>query len=108
MKRKFNRQTQLFSERPKFKSIGYARESSNTQVSIGNQIEELKNEGCCIVFQETINTNKKRPQFEEALGTLEKGDEIVFTKLDRGFKNQRQCINTLYDLQKKRDARSHN
>ena len=32
---------------------------------------------------------------------LKKGDEIVFTKLDRGFKNQRQCINTLYELQER-------
>ena len=53
------------------------------------------------MFQETIYTNKKRPQFDAALGTLKKGDEIVFTKLDRGFRNQRQCVNTLHELQKK-------
>ena len=38
---------------------------------------------------------------KEQLIALEEGDEIVFTKLDRGFKNQRQCINTLHDLQGK-------
>ena len=100
-KRKFRRQTPLFSERPQFKSIGYARELTNKQVSIGAQIEELRNAGCFVVFQETIHTNKKRPQFDAALGTLKKGDEIVFTKLDRGFRNQRQCVNTLHELQKK-------
>tara|TARA_B100000214_G_C23716480_1_gene512284 strand:- start:261 stop:596 length:336 start_codon:yes stop_codon:yes gene_type:complete len=51
-------------------------------------------------FQEAVSiTVKSRPQFDEALGTLEGGDEIVFTKLDRRFSNQRQCVNTLHDLQ---------
>ena len=102
MKNKFHRQTPLFSKRPQYKSIGYARESTNKQISVDAQIEELSNAGCFLVFQEKVNTaNKKRPQFDAALGTLEKGDEIVFTKLDRGFRNQRQCINTLYELQEK-------
>ena len=102
MKNKFHRQTPLFSKRPQYKSIGYARESTNKQISVDAQIEELNNAGCFLVFQENVNTtNKKRPQFDAALGTLEKGDEIVFTKLDRGFRNQRQCINTLYELQEK-------
>ena len=102
MKSKFHRQTPLFSERTQYKSIGYARESTNKQIFIFEQIEELKNAGCIFVFQETVdNANKKRPQFDLALETLEKGDEIVFTKLDRGFRNQRQCINTLHKLQEK-------
>ena len=102
MKNKFHRQTPLFSDRPQYKSIGYARESTNQQIAITSQIEKLKHSGCIFVFHETVNiANKKRPQFEAALGTLEEGDEIVFTKLDRGFRNQRECINTLYELQKK-------
>jgi len=102
MKIKFHRQTPLFSERPKYKSIGYARESSNKKISIVDQIEELTNAGCVSVFQETVNSaNKKRPQFYAALETLEEGDEIVFTKLDRGFRNQRECVNTLHVLQEK-------
>ena len=102
MKNKFHRQTPLFSDRPQYKSIGYARESTNQQIAITSQIEQLKHSGCIFVFHETVNiANKKRPQFEAALGTLEEGDEIVFTKLDRGFKNQRECINTLYELQEK-------
>ena len=102
MKSKFHRQSPLFSKRPRYKSIGYARASTNKQISIDDQIEELTNSGCFVVFQETFNSaNKKRPQFNAALETLEEGDEIVFTKLDRGFNNQRQCINTLNDLQEK-------
>ncbi len=102
MKSKFHRQTPLFSERPQYKSIGYARETTNKQISIFKQIEELTTAGCIFVFQETVdNANKKRPQFDSALETLEEGDEIVFTKLDRGFRNQRECVNTLHKLQEK-------
>ena len=99
---KFQREKPLFRDRPQYKSIGYARQSTNKQISIGAQIEELKKAGCLIVFQETVSSaNKERPQFEAALEMLEEGDEIVFTKLDRGFRNQRQCINTLHELQEK-------
>ena len=99
---KFQREKPLFRDRPQYKSIGYARQSTNKQISIGAQIEELKKAGCLIVFHETVSSaNKERPQFEAALEMLEEGDEIVFTKLDRGFKNQRQCINTLHELQEK-------
>ena len=99
---KFQREKPLFRDRPEYKSIGYARQGTNKQISIGAQIEELKKAGCLIVFQETVSSaNKERPQFEAALEMLEEGDEIVFTKLDRGFRNQRQCINTLHELQEK-------
>ena len=99
---KFHREKPLFRDRPHYKSIGYARQSTNKQISIDSQIEELRKAGCVAVFQETISiADKARPQFEAALRTLKEGDEIVFTKLDRGFRNQRQCIKTLYDLQEK-------
>ena len=99
---KFQREKPLFRDKPEYKSIGYARQGTNKQISIGAQIEELKKAGCLIVFQETVSSaNKERPQFEAALEMLEEGDEIVFTKLDRGFRNQRQCINTLHELQEK-------
>ena len=79
----------LFKDKPRYKSIGYARQSTNNQISNGAQVEELLKADCLVVNQETISSaNKKRPQLEEALGKLEAGDEIVFTKLDRGFRNQ--------------------
>ena len=99
---KFKREKPLFSERPIYKSIGYASKSSNQGISIDDQVAALKSAGCSVVLQENISqTRKKRPEFEAALGMLQKGDELVFTKLDRGFKNQRQCINTLLDLQER-------
>jgi len=102
MGKKFAREKPLFRDRPSYKSIGYARQSTSKQISIGAQVEDLKNAGCFVVFQETVSSaNKERPQFDAALETLEEGDEIVFTKLDRGFRTQRQCINTLHDLQAK-------
>ena len=102
MGKKFTREKPLFRDRPTYKSIGYARQSTSKQISIDAQVEELKKAGCIVVFQETVSSaDKTRPQFELALRILEKGDEIVFTKLFRGFRNQRQCINTLHELQKK-------
>ena len=74
MKSKFHRQSPLFSKRPRYKSIGYARATKNYQISIDDQIKELTNSGCFVVFQETFNSaNKKRPQFNAALETLEEG-----------------------------------
>ena len=99
---KFQREKPLFRDRPEYKSIGYARQSTNKQISIGAQVEELREAGCLVVFQETVSSaNKERPQFEAALEMLEEGDELCLTKLDRGFRNQRQCINTLHDLQER-------
>ena len=99
---KFQREKPLFRDRPEYKSIGYARQSTNKQISIGAQVEALKSDGCVVVFQETTSSaSKERPQFDAALATLEEGDEIVFTKLDRGFRNQRVCINTIHELQEK-------
>ena len=100
MKTHFKRSTKLFTEKPAYKSIGYARQSSYKSISIGGQVQALKDAGCMVVFQETISSaSKDRPQFDNAISSLNEGDEIVFTKLDRGFRNQRECINTLNDLQ---------
>ncbi len=89
----------LFSEKPSYKSIGYARQSSQEQISIAAQIEELKKSGCVVIFEETVNnSSKNKPKFKEALGILQEGDEICFTKLHRGFSNQHQCITTINDL----------
>ena len=102
MSRKFERKNLLFSERPSYKSIGYARQGSHELISIATQIEELKNSGCVVIFVETvINSSKNRPQLKEALGTLQKGDEICFTKLHRGFSTQQECIKTINDLLEK-------
>ncbi len=102
MKSKFNRKTRLLSEKLPYKSIGYIRQSSNRKISINDQVEELKSAGCITVFQEVGDRgNKERLELDGIIGSLKEGDEIVFTQLDHGFKNQRNCINTLDALQKK-------
>jgi hypothetical protein len=74
MEKKFIREKPLFRDRPEYKCIGYARQSSNKQICLSAQVEELKKAGCVVVFQETVSsTDKARPQFEAALGTLEEG-----------------------------------
>ena len=67
MKKKFTREKSLFRDRPDYKCIGHARQSTRKQISISAQVEELKEAGCVIVFQETVSrADKARPQFEAA------------------------------------------
>ena len=67
MKKKFTREKSLFRKRPEYKCIGYARQSTRKQISIGAQVEELKKAGCVVVFQEIVSSaDKARPQFEAA------------------------------------------
>ena len=44
---KFQREKPLFRDKPEYKCIGYARQSTNKQISIGAQVEELKN---CLLY----------------------------------------------------------
>ena len=60
MNTKFQRLTPLFSQRSHFKSIGYARDINNKQISIDAQIQELTNAGCILVYQESDNSGKKK------------------------------------------------
>jgi len=55
MEKKFTRETPLFRDRTMYECIGYARQSSNKQISIGHQVKELKKSGCVVVFQETVS-----------------------------------------------------
>ena len=86
-----------------YKQIGYARASSaSSKFGLETQVAALREAGCDQIFQETISTRVKdidRPQLQLALGALKEGDEIVFVKLDRGFRTQKETINVLHDLQ---------
>ena len=98
--RKFQRHSTLFSDRPKYKSIGLARVSVPSQ-SIDAQVFALKEEGCCVVFQEFISTrykNAQRPQLIEALKALQENDELVVAKLDRLGRTQLEVVSLLYQL----------
>ena len=99
--KKFQRNATLFSERPKYKSIGLAR-VANVSQSLEAQVSALKGEGCCIVFQEVISTrykNVQRPQLKEAIDALDKDDELVVAKLDRLGRTQLEVVSLLHQLQ---------
>ena len=99
--KKFKRHSTLFSERPRFKSIGLARVSNSSQ-SLDSQVSALKKEGCRVVFQEVISTrykNVQRPQLKAALEELDKDDELVVAKLDRLGRTQLEVVSLLHQLQ---------
>ena len=90
-------------DRPKYKKIGYARSSSSTsKFGLEAQVAALLEDGCDQIFQEVISTKVKdseRPQLQAALEKLQEGDELIFCKLDRGFRTQKECVSVLHDLQ---------
>ncbi len=42
-----------------------------------------------------------RPQGQNLLSVLQSGDTVIFTKLDRAFRNVRNAFNTLHDLKER-------
>ena len=87
------------------KSIGYARTSTARQTGgIEAQVLALKEAGCSVVFQEQVSTRvkeKDRPQLQSALSSLEKGDELVVSKLDRLGRTQVEVVSRLHSLQER-------
>ena len=85
------------------KSIGYARTSTARQSGgVEAQVAALKDAGCTVVFQEQVSTKvqeKDRTQLQAALSSLEKGDELVVSKLDRLGRTQVEVVSRLHSLQ---------
>jgi DNA invertase Pin-like site-specific DNA recombinase len=72
--------------------VGYARVSTQDQ-NLQLQIDQLEKYGCERIFQEKITTRKKeRPQLEEMLKILRKGDKVVVYKLDRISRSTKHLI----------------
>ena len=85
------------------RSIGYAR-CSTTHQDTAPQTDELRGAGCVEVFAEKVSSRaplEKRHQLCACLETLQKGDELVASKLDRLGRSQVEVINRLADLQEK-------
>ena len=81
--------------------IGYARVSTATQ-STDAQVEELKQAGCDRIFHEKVSSRtpeEKRIQLQAALATLEEGDCLCVSKLDRCGRTMVEVVNRLHDLQ---------
>lgn len=77
---------------------GYARVSTVHQ-DLESQLQALEKEGCSQVFQDKFTgAERDRPQFNELLETLESGDTLVVTKLDRFARSTLDGINTIKEL----------
>ena len=97
---KFKRKRLLLSEKnKKTKAIGYARAAHNDFEYLEEQIKNLKEEGCSLVFSEFISLDEEiKPQLNKAINYLSKGDELIITQLDRAFKNKKECLVTINKL----------
>ena len=100
---KFKRKRLLLSDKNKnSKAIGYARATLNEYEYLENQINTLKEEGCSLVFSEFISLDEEiKPQLNQAINCLSKGDQLIITQLDRAFKNKKECLRTINKLIKK-------
>ena len=75
--------------------VGYARVSTDGQ-SLGAQHEALREAGAAQVFSEKQSGMKTdRAALGRCLASLEAGDTLVVTKLDRLARSTRDLLNTL-------------
>ena len=97
---KFKRKRILLSEKnKKTKAIGYARATHNDFEYLEEQIKNLTEEGCSVVFSEFISLDEEiKPKLNKAINCLSKGDELIITQLDRAFKNKKECLMTINKL----------
>ncbi len=81
--------------------IGYARVSTKEQ-NLSLQLDTLEKEGCEQIFHEKITGSKtKRPELDNMLSNLRKGDVVVIWKLDRLGRSLKDLVNLMTQLQNK-------
>ena len=74
---------------------GYARVSTEGQ-SVAAQVAQLNRAGCKKVFREKASGAKTdHAQLRKALATLDAGDVLMVTRLDRLARSTRDLLNTL-------------
>jgi DNA invertase Pin-like site-specific DNA recombinase len=80
---------------------GYARVSTDGQ-SLAPQLAELKAAKCEKIFQEKIGgARSDRKQLARLMASLEKGDVLVVTRLDRLARSTRDLLNLLGTIAEK-------
>ena len=82
---------------------GYARVSTKGQAKDGNSLEAqdkiLRENGARIIFLESFTgTKKHRPKLDELMNTLQEGDTLVVTKLDRIARSTRDGLDIIDEL----------
>jgi DNA invertase Pin-like site-specific DNA recombinase len=75
------------------KKLGYARVSTVGQ-SLESQVHQLREHGCTKLFQEKRSgARSDRPQLNQLLSSLEPGDTLVVTRLDRLARSTLDLLN---------------
>ena len=69
-----------------------------TREAVEHQIDVLKDEGCAVVFEESLN-GKDRFRFQAALASLNQGDELVIIDLPCLGLSHSEVVSCLHDLQ---------
>jgi DNA invertase Pin-like site-specific DNA recombinase len=98
-------------------TYGYVRVSTLQQANEGDSLEtqlrqiksysELKGYSIPsenLIMEKGVSGNlefEKRPEGAKLFAGLQKGDVLVFSKLDRAFRNTRNALNTLHDLKER-------
>ena len=83
--------------------VGYARVSTFGQARNGNSIEAqtqaLKDAGCECVYTDIVSGTKlERPEFENMLESIQSGDTLVVTRLDRLGRSVSQASEVITNL----------
>jgi DNA invertase Pin-like site-specific DNA recombinase len=79
---------------------GYARVSDKTQ-KLDSQIDELKKYGCDQIVTEVISGIAEEKKLNELVQSLQKGDTLVVTRVDRLGRNTLQLLQLINELQEK-------
>ncbi|KUJ71662.1 recombinase family protein [Thiomicrospira sp. WB1] len=81
--------------------IGYARVSTEDQ-SYDLQVDALQDAGCEVIYSETWSgKHRDRPELNNALKSLRKGDSFVVFRLDRLGRNLKDLVEIVSDLEKR-------
>ncbi len=81
---------------------GYARVSTDGQ-SVDAQVKQLKAAGCKKIFREVASGGKTdRAELRKLLHTIQAGDIVTVTRLDRLARSTRDLLNTLGTISDKK------
>jgi DNA invertase Pin-like site-specific DNA recombinase len=101
---------------PPPRTIGYVRVSSDAQAEQGQSLEVQRQQlqAWAAMCGRTIDTIivepgvsaasvefRKRPEASKLWTELQRGDTLVSTKLDRCFRNTRDCLNAVHEMKKR-------